>query len=110
MNAIELIGAERERQIAEEGWTPEHDVQHNEGELAWAAMYYAMPCTIRHKCVCGRSSFRTPDSFWAETGWRPELAKRDGKDRLRQLVVAGALIAAEIDRLLPEAPEVKDVP
>ena len=31
--------------------------------------------------------------------WKVSWAKRESKDRIRQLVVAGALIAAEIDRL-----------
>lgn len=36
MTGIERIAAERRRQIGEEGWTPEHDAQHVNGELAEA--------------------------------------------------------------------------
>ena len=36
------IARERERQIAQEGWTPEHDDGHVHGELAAAASCYAM--------------------------------------------------------------------
>jgi hypothetical protein len=43
MTEIELIAAERKRQIEEEGWTAEHDEQWKKGELAKAAMCYAMP-------------------------------------------------------------------
>ena len=37
---IELISAERERQITQEGWTPEHDDRHDIGELCSAANAY----------------------------------------------------------------------
>jgi hypothetical protein len=40
-NGIELIADERTRQISEEGWTPEHDDGHDEGELSAAASVYA---------------------------------------------------------------------
>lgn len=39
---IELIAEERERQITKEGWTPEHDAEHKNGELANAAAVYAL--------------------------------------------------------------------
>ena len=37
MNGVELIAAERTRQIDVEGWMPDHDDQHSQGELARAA-------------------------------------------------------------------------
>ncbi len=40
---IELITAERKRQIEKEGWTPEHDAEHTDGSLALAAVCYAAP-------------------------------------------------------------------
>lgn len=40
MSGIELIAAERDRQINVEGWTADHDGQHTEGELALAAIAY----------------------------------------------------------------------
>lgn len=81
MNAIEAIAAERQRQIEVEGWTPEHDDDHNNGELADAAACYA-----RGRCM---SSVWPWDDNW----WKP------GSGRRRQLVKAGALIVAEIERL-----------
>jgi hypothetical protein len=41
-----------------------------------------------------------PIEMFLQTGWDARWAKRDRKTRLRQLAIAGALIAAEIDRLL----------
>lgn len=38
---IELITAERQRQIDVEGWTPEHDAEHAKGELVEASTQYA---------------------------------------------------------------------
>jgi hypothetical protein len=88
MAGAELIAAERERQVSAEGWTPEHDDQHTRGELAKAAGVYAMPANASWKEVA-----------WP---WEPESFKhkpptREG--RIRELTKAGALIAAEIDRL-----------
>ena len=41
VSALDDIAAERERQISAEGWTPEHDDEHGNGELAMAASAYA---------------------------------------------------------------------
>ncbi len=84
MTGIELIAAERQRQVTAEGWTAEHDDQHNGGEMAFAAMCYADP-----------DGLSEPDIYWP---WEAEWWKPSG-DRVRNLVKAGALIAAEIDRL-----------
>lgn len=81
----ELIADERQRQMDVEGWTPEHDDEHDMGELAYAAACYAS--------YAGERRERSP-AFWpfANTDWKPGEAIRD-------LAKAGALIAAEIDRL-----------
>jgi hypothetical protein len=107
MNGVERIAAERQRQIKEEGFDPEHDSQHTDSELAWAACYYAMPCMIvRKDMLAGEDPPRElriaimPDYFLDETGWDKEYDRRGGKTRIRQLEIAGALIAEEIDRLL----------
>jgi hypothetical protein len=47
MTGIELITEERQRQIGAEGWTPEHDAEHSAGELAMAAVSYALPPDAR---------------------------------------------------------------
>jgi hypothetical protein len=86
---IELIEEERARQIAVEGWTPEHDATHTHGELAQAASCYATPGSRRIE------GFSIPD----EWPFQPEWWKPTPNDRIRELVKAGALIAAEIDRL-----------
>lgn len=44
MTGAELIALERQRQIEEEGWQIEEDIQrHPVGQLAFAAMCYACP-------------------------------------------------------------------
>ena len=101
---IQLIAKERERQITEEGWTPDHDDQHDSSEMAWVACYYAMPSMIMDKCTCGHIIALSPDVMFDETGWANEHAKRTGwVDRIKDLVKAGALIVAEIDRLKRKA-------
>jgi hypothetical protein len=86
MNGAELIAIERQRQVAVEGWTPEHDDIHLQGELAEAARCY---CSL----VVTKST-RLPIFWpWSHSWWKPS------DDPIRNLVKAGALIAAEIDRL-----------
>ena len=68
---VNLISKERERQVDEEGWTPEYDEKRVESELAVAASCYEI--------------FSSKD---------------DINGMVRELAKAGALIAAEIDRLL----------
>jgi hypothetical protein len=89
MTGIELIAAERKRQIKEEGWTAEHDDQHKDGELAKAAASYAYP----HE----GGFFSRRAALWP---WADEWYKPNPDNRIRELEKAGALIAAEIDRLL----------
>ena len=88
MTGVELIAAERYRQIYEEGWTAGHDSRHPKGELAQAAASYAVAsrATVR--------SHKPPPGWpWAKQWWKPTSP-------IRMLVKAGALIAAEIDRRL----------
>lgn len=88
---IELIAQERKRQIEVEGWTPEHDSEHGNQEIASAAACYATPKERR-------SSYKGSD-VPTEWPWEFKFWKPTPKDRKRELVKAGALIAAEIDRL-----------
>ncbi|RZL30257.1 MAG: hypothetical protein EOP35_24120 [Rubrivivax sp.] len=84
--------AERQRQIELEGWTPEHDDAHKGGSMALAASCYAM---------AGAQSDRVSSEFvgklWPWTGWAWQWWKP--KDKRHNLVRAGALILAEIERL-----------
>lgn len=90
MTGIERIAAERRRQIEEEGWTPEHDAQHDGGELNQAAAYYC----------CRSISLDLAAIYMFPPEWNPRWAKRAGSPAPtdRDLIKAGALIAAELDR------------
>jgi hypothetical protein len=78
------IGRERRRQINKEGWTPDHDDAHGDGALAEAAVCYAL---------ARDSSYPQPRRWpWDASWWKPRSHRQN-------LVRAGALIAAEIDRL-----------
>ena len=110
MTGIELIAAERAEHVTREGWTPEHDAEHDGGEMAFAAAVYALPAaarepTRRSTCWPGDPPSRgdahwTQPRFWP---WDPEWYKPCPDDRIRELVKAGALIAGEIDRLRADA-------
>lgn len=88
---VGLIAAERQRQVEVEGWTPDHDDEHDDGQMARAAARYAMGQDERD-----HYGYAWP---WDWKWWKPTP-----RNRVRELVKAGALIAAEIDRLQRAAP------
>lgn len=108
-HALKDIAAERLRQIELEGWTPEHDDEHIDGEMAQAAAVYAAPFEIqlveaRSELERGKDAWPWRDRVdvsagrgdcpvwgWARTWFKP-------KGRREDLVRAGALIVAEIER------------
>lgn len=98
------VTAERRRQIEREGWTPEHDDEHQQGSMALAAACYAAhtgtDCLIESRV---NLSTKNADLFaaqefvrrfwpWGREWWKP-------KDRRQNLVRAAALLLAEIERL-----------
>lgn len=94
MTGSDLIAAERRRQIEAEGWTPEHDAEHTGDDLAYAAVAYATPRVDRDMRYDSQGEIVPHRWPWARKFWKPVP-----EDRVRELVKAGALIAAEIDRL-----------
>ncbi len=98
MSALGDIAAERQRQKDVEGWTDYRDDEYVNCELARAAATYAASAAM--------NAYPTTASFynvrlntvltalwpWSMTWWKPKSARRD-------LVRAGALIVAEIERL-----------
>lgn len=101
MNGVDLIAAERARQTGEEPWTSEHDDEHRRGELADAAVAYLDRDARRWPfgyVTDGPDGHGSTGGVWVRG--RPKLTP---DDRVRELVKAGALIAAEIDRLERDA-------
>ena len=115
MNGIERIAKERQRQVSVEGWTPQHDDEHKDGEMAIAAACYAAPYSIKADicrivpCSCREATCEHWGGVIEKRGWQDpwpwsgEWDKRGKHERIRQLEIAGALLAAEIDRLLRES-------
>lgn len=102
---IELIADERKRQIESEGYSINHDLEHDARELVHAAITYA-----RSSDLSLYSETFKPDDNWHETnepfyrkevkcGWPWEEKFFKPTTPLRDLVKAGALIAAAIDRI-----------
>lgn len=81
---VRAIEEERIRQIAKEGWTAQHDDSYTADEIALAAVCYTLPI----------GSFRLLNNLWpwGNAWWKPTTRKRN-------LVKAGALIVAELERL-----------
>jgi hypothetical protein len=85
-DGVGLIIAERERQKAKEGYSDAHDDTHGDFEMMRSAVAYALHA----------GGFTNASDHWpfGSCEWKPSVA-----DPVRDLVKAGALIAAEIDRL-----------
>lgn len=100
MTGAEMIQAERRRQIEAEGWTAEHDDDHFDGDLLAAAYSYLtvglMHVRPDHPSAAPpmREMPIGPSGWPWLDGWKPDLG-----DPIPNLVKAGALISAEIDRL-----------
>ena len=96
---VELIAAERARQVEVKGWTAEHDDEYLAGQLVDAAAAYARYGD--HPRFAKSPPMLWP---WPAEWWKPSHGP------IRSLVKAGALIAAEIDRLLRRTQEATDGP
>jgi len=105
---VKMIEEERRRQVDEEGWTADHDAEHDDDSLAAAAACYAAP----EKVYVERRNINGPyfvdpwpweprwDKRYSDGNKLPDPATYSNERRLDMLVKAGALIAAEIDRRL----------
>lgn len=84
---------ERLRQITGEGWDEAHDDEHANGEMAAAAAAYA---TNAVRAIKGQTNAGVMPGVWPKSWdwewWKPRTPRKD-------LVRAGALILAEIERL-----------
>ncbi|EPH7530881.1 hypothetical protein ACPTIC_25575 [Pseudomonas aeruginosa] len=85
------VQEERRRQITAEGWTPEHDDEHSHGQMARAAACYALAGSSAPND--GTAALLVSLAWpWDQQWWKPSTARRD-------LIKAGALILAEIERI-----------
>lgn len=96
MSGVRLIAAERDRQVNEEGWSPEHDDEHDDCALTMAAHAYWCAAVGQVNGICWPDvEANVPNTWpWDDASYKPS------PDPVRNLVKAGALIAAEIDRLV----------
>ena len=86
MTGVEIIATERKRQIENEGFSAQRDSQYVNNELPDEAICYLVDPDLRDA-----QAFPWP---WDKAWWKPSP-----ENRIRELAKAGALIAAEIDRL-----------
>lgn len=94
-SGVRAIADERQRQVDAEGYSAENDADYKAGELANAALAYVQVAAM-DLAAGGRShvATRSPPACWPwhRLWWKPRDARRD-------LVRAGALIAAQLDLL-----------
>ena len=122
---IELIAEERKRPVEVEGWTNLHDDDYDAMQLSGAAGCYianAINKFYEGDLYTQKKRARFQYNYDPEIGslvnsgdrgdrqldkggwkdgwpWSKDWDKRKKHDQMRSLVIAGALIAAEIDRL-----------
>lgn len=115
-DGVTLIAEERRRQVEQEGFTAGNDANYTEGDLALVAALYATPIPLyrvsidddrQNQATSHRGVTIELDDPWP-VEWGAQWDKRTKHPRVRQLIIAGALIAAEIDRLLQE--ETREIP
>ena len=102
------IFAERLRQVREEGFHYLVDDAYESQQLASAAACYSLPVISTARSAAALHD-RNPEGWpWPRIAWKPGRVQYVGDsfpsmaipDRIRELEKAGALCAAEIDRLL----------
>lgn len=92
-----LTYIERKRQVEKEGYSFEHDDQHEDFEIGFAALCYEQRPDERDIKGVDRLSMATAvplDWPWDRLHWKPTP-----DDRVKELVKAGALYRAEIERI-----------
>jgi len=92
---IELISKERQRQIDKEGWTAENDDANSNQEMTYAAKAYLETAVMFG--LGQKVDVKYIRHFFWPASWNPSWCKPT--NQVRDLTKAGALIAAEIDRL-----------
>lgn len=99
-NGVERIAEERARQVEQLGYTALHDSQHDDHDLAFAAACYASPAPVYLVRVTEHDDPKKHGrAEWVQP-WPNEWGDFKRSNRIDELTKAGALIAAEIDRLL----------
>lgn len=97
-DAARDVLAERARQVNVEGWTAQHDDEHDPGDLCAAGSAYALAASDKlnpHSQGDGDYGRNVPDMWpenWHTDWWKLTTPRRD-------LIKAAALILAEIERL-----------
>lgn len=99
VGGVALIAAERMLQIEVKGWTPEHDDQHADCELIWAAEYYCSYDPVAAE-ILDLQGYKDLIEDRFPSSWDARFKKRNGfpDPTDMDLAKAGALIAAELDR------------
>lgn len=110
---LEQIRTERQRQVVVEGYSRAHDDEHDAGELAGAAACYAIRATEQAEAIAN-GPLAHPECIDAPPRqyiyferappldrpiWRFDSSYWKPRDQRSNLVKAGALIVAEIERI-----------
>jgi hypothetical protein len=98
--AVVAIAAERRRQVDVEGWDAAHDDEHTDRSLALVAALYATPIKLLNFAGNDPWPWRyVDDDLQSRTPPSNCWDKRNKHDERRRLVISGALVVAELERL-----------
>lgn len=98
--AVDMVLTERIRQIQKHGYDCDHDDEHACDEIAALATYYAMPPAARFWSAESTGYGDTLGEAILPEGWTAKPWDGEEASRIRELQKAGALILAELERLL----------
>lgn len=90
-----IVAKERLRQIEKFDWSPAHDDQYKDGELLVYAQYWMSMLELTEV----REYVKKFLQSLGQSGWGDEWFKYDERTPVERLARAGALVAAEIDRV-----------
>ena len=95
-SGVGRIGGERLRQVLEKGWTVEHDrAEHADGSLLTFAALLVLGNVVGDRVL---SIVYVGAPEWVQHAFE-HAAEKYATDPARTLEIAGALIAAELDRI-----------
>ena len=107
VTGIGKIVVERQRQVIEKGYTPEHDAQHDVHDLLKAADAY-MNFAVNADTNRGYPEVFSQLRDLAGTGWPWEKDSFKPVDVETALIKAGAMIAAALDHIENEKRELAE--
>jgi len=96
--ALSLVVRERGRQITEKGYDAAHDDQYTDGSLSMLAALLTFDATVEGSAPLNHYALAEETPAWVWDAYHHACRKYPDQ-KIRKLVIAAALIVADIERL-----------